>query len=70
MLCSCSAHALLMLCLFGKELERKWADDEERELSKYLKEKRIRKAREKKALMVLIVLPGLGSSVSMRRSER
>ena len=49
---------MLMLCLLGKELERKWADDEESEWNKYLKEERIRKAREKEALMVPIVLPG------------
>ena len=52
-LCSCSAHAhvLLMLCLLGKEIERKWADDEESEWSNNLKEEMIRKAREKEALM-------------------
>ena len=56
--CSCSCSALPMLCLLRKELERKWADDEESEWSKYLKEERLRKAREKEAVMVPIVLPG------------
>ena len=85
MLCSCSsalAHALLKLtlmlmlmlcsCSCSACLGRRWrGNDEEIELSKYLKEESIKKAKEKEALMVPIVLTGADrSSSSMRRSER